>query len=257
MTTEGGGCEFNNVRFEQDRLLSTVDKVAWRASGLGAEAPFVSPESGSLSLELDIDGYRFQPLIGDAWWDYLYGLQAQRQKVDARLIVEWDLPNGRLSVSEIYLDFPGENSVLASWTVEGLGVAALTGQVAELSALRLLNLSADISNRGYLDSLAFAPLGALLNDGDDPAERMAELKQMASGIVAILPPSFLPEPSQRSLLALIEDAPFPWGDLSLRLTGDIAVNDLLELGLSGDPLAAFTRAFGNAQLDIDYRPAPE
>ncbi len=253
----GGRCEFRNVRLQQDRLLSTVDRVVWIASGLGDEPPFVGPESGSLSLDLEIAGYRFQPLIGDAWWDYLYGLQARRQNVDARLSVEWDLPEGRLTVAEISLDFPGENLVAASWTVDGLGLPALSGQQSELSAIRLVELMANISNSGYLDSLVFAPLGALLNDGSDPAERMAELKQMATGFVAILPTSFLPEDSQRALLALIQDAPFPWGDLSLDLNGDIAASDLLELGLAGDPLAAFARAFRNARLDIDYRPAPE
>ncbi len=134
--------------------------------------------------------------------------------------------------------------------------------MASLALITLHELSLEVTNTGFADGLILGmAVGRFSGVPGAPETVVEATKEEVSSVVRALPKSFVDEASVTALLALIADAPVPWGTLKMELKapGGIGSDNLFGLAMSHDPTApeAIEQAFQGTKVKVTFDALPD
>ena len=196
-----------------------LDRLRWRAGDL---ARFVNDGLPPRSLEVEARGIHVVPQTGDPVFDYLLGVQMAQGGIDLSAGLRWDGVQRTLMVDQLSVDLGDAGSVAVSARVDGVDLTDRgTIQTSAGSAgLRTLSLTATFA--GWFEAYALLPLGTNLLDsaGPPPAEQVAALIRITTGLVNALPGTTVNASSKAALIAFLETLPTPRGQLRVQVAAE-------------------------------------
>ena len=194
-----------------DRLKVRGAALGWIADGSGL------PEG----LEIAVEGLRLVVQTGDAQMDWLFAAQARPNGIDGEASLSWDKGAKVLRLEALSLDFPGENLVEASATVERVDLSSPGAVQMSLTGFALTEADLKVTTHGLFEWYALMALGPMLLPPEGNMEAGAEeVRRDLRGVVAELPDQMFAPESKAALVALIGELPNPSGDLTVRLRAE-------------------------------------
>ncbi len=248
-----GRCRVVGLVLREDVIQLDIEEIVWALSGREA----LESGDGLVTLDVELDNLRFAPQTADPWVNFMMREQTRRNLIDGRLSASWDFGSGVFSVSELVIDLPGKNRFSLTSRIEGMSPDLLTGAMGALAGVSLAGFELDIENHGFLDGAVLGFLvGQFSGTPGSPEAVVDATKQEALAWVEELPDAAFPAASKVALGALIDDAPVPWGKLSVSVVSDapIALSRLpgmgFAAGLSEPP--TLEDALAGAFVDIRF-----
>lgn len=245
-----GGCSVDGLRAQSAFVSLQADRLTWVAENV---KPGFTEFDQDLSLSIRVERIRMQPRFGDPLRDYLMQQQYRENLSHVVASLSYGHGTGTLAVT-LELDLPSDSNLVYRSRVSGLRLMETDPQKA-LGKATLEDFYMDLSNTGIFDSLLMAPAYALLQRGQGtPEERAAALREMSLDMIEGLPVQTFPSATKRALTAMIEDAPFPHGRLTVGITEPVALGPLVDAGLRLAPASpqAFAAGMGDAQLVASF-----
>lgn len=216
-----GTCNLKGIAFAEENLSVNVAEITWRLHGLEA----LSSGSGLLSFGATLTDLRISPRTNDRWVSYMLAQQNRRNTIDATFNASWDLTTGKLEISALEIDLPGDNRIAFDQRVSGATAALLTGSPAALQTLSLDHVALTIENRGFADTLILGPLIARLSEVPGAPETVVEgTKRDFRTLVSNLPTEVFDAGTKSALVDLINAGPAPWGDLKLEIVANPTIS---------------------------------
>ncbi|MEO9824029.1 MAG: hypothetical protein ABJF50_06385 [Paracoccaceae bacterium] len=216
-------CRISGVEIPtRDGHVSVATKtITW--SGTDMER-FVNDGLPPTALSLSIEGISVRPEFGDKALSYLNEVQSRGRTVDLALSANWDFESRALTLAAFNLEFPQEDHIRLSADVEGVDLTSASTIQLSVGSATLTRFSADIRSLRMFQDYFLQPLGlALLNDSEDPAAKVLELKDTAKTQIGFVPDSILPTASKEAFLQIVDAMP--------ELSGSLALNATAEPGL--------------------------
>lgn len=209
VTTSGTMCNVTNVRIESNRLHATIGRFSWQIEGLEGYMT-----SGTLLRHavLEIDDLYVYPATDLAWMDYALRAQAHAGPgISVQVEVSHDA--GRIHLSRLEVDFPGENRIEAGIVMHGFELHAET-----LTDLIVEDAFLNIQSNGLFETYALMPyVEWLLADAMDPEAEMAQMRQIGTAVAMAQPEDIFPLQSREAMAAVVNDLLNPTGWLRIRL----------------------------------------
>jgi hypothetical protein len=213
-----GGCAASGLAYRPESPYATgfeVDQIVWSGAGL---ADFAETGTVPLSLDLAAEGFRFAIRPDDPVFAYLLEAQSYPNVLDISLVLARDPEARTLSLSQLAVDFPGENALSLSATFVNVDLSTALGAGTSLGSFGLTALSLDIETHGLFEGYLLMPLGTdLLAGAEDPEARVEDLKREALAHIQALPSGLADGETKSALARLVGDMPNPKGRISLRI----------------------------------------
>ncbi len=224
-------------------------EMVWSGEGM---ARFSDDGLPPIALDLELTGMRFIPRLGDRRMSYLMEIQGFGEGIDLTLRARWDADAQRLNLSTLRLDFPGEDSLSFSATVEGVDLSDRAAMQMSAGRFAITRTVTVIRSERLFQEVLLMPLGmALLDPEGDPEAQVEKLKADALEVIADLPEASLPPDSRAALERLIADMPEPSGVLSVVMTADPGLGAARGMRLAADP-DNLDAVLDGVVYDIDY-----
>lgn len=212
-----GSCRIDGVDIPVDqRLRIAADRVQWTGTNMDR---FVSDGLPPTALTLSVEGITINPDLGDRTLSYLNRIQNRGRTIDLLFDADWSATDRRLSLNALNLSFPEDDHVHFNAEIDGVDLTTRNTIVMSAGSMAITRAVTDIRSTRLFQDYLLQPLGfSLLYRSDDPEARVAELKDMARGYIAMVPQDILPQSSQAALLMLLEEMPDPSGRLIIEKT---------------------------------------
>ncbi len=250
-----GGCVASDIRLDGGpRTEFRIARIAWSGTGFDRMLADGLPPT---SLKVSAKGIRVIPRTGQPVFDYAFGKQSIRGAVDLEIAASWDATAKALTLETLELDFPAENRIGVSATLEGIDLTDRDSIEASAATAAITEAFTRIETRGLFESyvlMALAP--ALLTEDEDPEAQVQALKVRANTLVGIAPSALLPQASKDALRRLISVMPNPNGTLAVRMTASPGLGTARGLDLSRnfvpDNFGDLWRLLDGVRLDVSY-----
>lgn len=251
-----GTCKISRMALRADGLKVDVGTLEWTFTGLNA----IETKSGVVDLKVKLRDLRMVPTNDDPWIGYMLDQQNRHNLIDGDFSATLNLGTGTLELERLDVDLPGDNAVSLTFTAGGIAPEVLSGNVANLMALSVNRLEVIVTNTGFADGLILGALmGAMSDLPGTPEGQIEATRRDARAIVDGLPDDILINDSKAALGRLIDDAPVPWGTVSVSLTADPALPLVRfpALALASNPFdpGALGFAFSGSEVSVTYTPA--
>ena len=190
--------------------------LKWKGNGLSGLYAFDAlPES----LQVELDDFRILTKTPDPVMTYLIRAQSLRGTIDLDLQADWDQGTKTLTLQELELDFPGENTIVLQATVTGVDLSGRSAILGSATSFTITSLDLTLQTNGLFETYLLFPLFSSLLTGEEPPEtQMTRLKASIATNIAGLPDTALDANSKAALDALTQQLPNPSGTLHLNLT---------------------------------------
>lgn len=237
--SDDGWCESTDISVQAGPAhLLQMTELRWRASDMARVAEQGLPPR---ALELNASGLRLAAASGDPVFDYLIALQSARRSHDLRLRARWDGVQNALVLEELFVDFPGANSVALSGRFDGVSLASQEEMQDSLPTAMLSNLELVVETNGLFEGYVALPLGmALLDSETEPEAQVQSRIGQAVNVIEGLGDAVMAPRSKDALVAFLTDLPMPSGVLRLQLDAapGLTVAELAALmDIAGDETA--------------------
>lgn len=257
VTQDGDWCLATDVALMQGRQYQPdvhIDALRFRGSALGWIADGSTLPEG---LEVVVEGLRMVVLTGDAQMDWLFAAQARPNGIDGSAALSWDKGAKVLRLEGLTLDFPGDNLVEASATVERVDLSSPGAVQMSLTGFALTEADLNVTTHGLFEWYALMALGPMLLPPEGDMEAGAEeVRRDLRGAVAELPDQMFAPESKAALVALIGELPNPSGDLTVRLRAEPGIGPSRVAGyaVTGVPTTMTEAAplFQGVTLDVGW-----
>lgn len=260
--SEGDWCVYRNLR------LATPDQnpdFAADTLRLRANAPLWAvmmgePASGdSFDAAVKIEGLRFFAKTGMANFDYLFQLQSVSNRTSVDLALNWDASAKELRLTQLEMDFPGDNALSATARIGNVDLASNGAAQMAVTGFAVQEATLNITSNGLFESVLLMPLGMMLlpQEGDMIAAAEALRAQGLAGVAA-LPDAAFSADTKAALSQLIDQMPNPAGTLALEFqaNGGFGPARLTFYALFGMPstMAQAAPLFEGITLDATWTP---
>lgn len=232
-----------------------AERISWSGENLDRMATEGLPPT---AVALDIAGFRVVPEIGDPVMTYLMEMQGRGEAVDISLRAGWDAAERVLRIERAEIDFPGGDYIRFSADAEGVDLTDMAAIQMSAGSFGITRTLWEIRSFGLFENLLLLPVGMnLLVGADDPAAKVAEMKETARREIAAIPDAIVPARSRAALIALVDDMPNPAGTLRIEMNAEpgLGVARAMPLAMSGSGLTSLDDIWAvmdGVRYDITY-----
>lgn len=194
----------------------SAKSLKWKGKGLSGLYAFDAlPEN----LTLELEDFRILTKTPDPIITYLIRAQSLRGTIDLDLEAHWDSKAKTLQIKELLIDFPGENQVSLTATVQGVDLSGRSAIMGSATSFAITNLTLAMETNGLFETYLLMPLfGTLLTNDEPPETQMARLKSDIGANIAALPQASFNADTKTALGAIVDQLPNPSGTLNLTMT---------------------------------------
>ena len=212
--TSIGGCRTNGIRFPAgDHVQLRADSLSWSGRDLDRFATEGLPPT---ALSVYLDGVTITPDIGDPVYSYLQAIQARGKWFDLSINLDWDEDDNVLQVAAIRLSLPEDDYVEFQARIEGVDLTSASSLQVSVGSFAITGATFKVRSKRMFQDYLLVPLGFVaLQGADDPAEKINELKELASASIDQAPDQLVSTSSKSALKALVQDLPEPSGILTI------------------------------------------
>lgn len=163
------------------------------------------------ALEVSLNGTGLAIANGRPVTEYI--MQVTQTPYNVHLAYRWDHASHDLVLDDLSLKGPRFGGIAFSGTAKDVThMPKLDGAADEDAKLfSLSKLSARLDNRGVFEGMVVVPLVSMLPPDEDPRPAIAQMQQMASGFIAMLPETVASADSKAALKDFIAAFPHPAG----------------------------------------------
>ena len=150
-----GGCLIRGVTLTEiggDSADVQIGSLYWSADGLAKTIEDGTPPH---ALSLNAEGVRYVPQINDPVMDYLFSAQAVGQGIDVQLEAAWVEDARQLILDRLVLDFPGDNHIALTGTVDRVNLNSLSAAQLSVGTMGLRKAKLDITTKGTVSKTTF------------------------------------------------------------------------------------------------------
>jgi hypothetical protein len=195
-----------------------VDRLRFRGSALGWIADGSTAPEG---LEVTVEGLRLVVQTGNPQMDWIFAAQARPNRIDAEAAMNWDPAGKRLRLEGLRIDFPGENLLGLSATIEGVDLSSTGAMQMSATSFALTEADLSITTHGLFEWYVLMALGPMVLPHEGDMEAAArEIRADLVAAVGELPETSLSAESKAALGALIGELPNPSGDLTVSVRAE-------------------------------------
>jgi hypothetical protein len=236
-----------------------IGALSWKADGLQA---FLDAGTPPRSLDLQIKDARIAIQTGDPVTDYLFRAQNNRNGIDGALAIAWSAADKRLTLTRLEIDFPGANAIRATVVADRVDLTSRASAQTSLGAMRLTDLTLDVTTNGLFESYVLMPVGMTLLSGvADPEVELTAAVTAGKAMIATLPEATFPAATRTALVAVLDEMPNPAGTLNLTVQAadGVGAARFARLAMTGVPRSAADMAplFDGVKVSAVWTPTPE
>jgi hypothetical protein len=239
--------------YSPDYLIRSFD---WQGDGVQG---FLDMSVVPRSIALRIDDLRIAVKTPDPLMTYLLRVQSAKGGIDADVSLAWDQGARVLTLSNLALDFPGDNAVVLSAAARNVDLSSSGAVEMSATGFAVNRMRLIVTSNGLFESYFAMPLGsALLSEEADPEAQIREIKAAVQAVIGKLPAATFPAPTKAALSDLLAEMPTPAGTLTLEMTSDAGIGpaQLAVYALTGVPASVedLGHIFAGMKVVADYKP---